>query len=78
MIEDLGPENKVLLLPNHGAITLGKSVHEAFYLTHQLVEACKVQIMTQSSANSRSGYSVVGRTNRGRDLSHRPEQLYGK
>ena len=32
-------------------------VHEAFYLTHQLVEACKVQIMTQS--NSRSGYSVV-------------------
>ena len=26
MIEDLGPENKVLLLPNHGAITLGKSV----------------------------------------------------
>ncbi len=59
MIEDLGPENKVLLLPNHGAITLGKSVHEAFYLTHQLVEACKVQIMTQSSANSQSGYSVV-------------------
>ena len=30
MINDLGPENKVLMLPNHGAITLGDSVHEAF------------------------------------------------
>ena len=59
MIEDLGPENKVLLLPNHGAITIGDTLHEAFYLTYELVEACKVQIMTQSCANSQTGYSVV-------------------
>ena len=59
MIDDLGPENKVLLLPNHGAITIGETLHEAFYLTYELVEACKVQIMTQSCANSQTGYSVV-------------------
>jgi ribulose-5-phosphate 4-epimerase/fuculose-1-phosphate aldolase len=59
MIQDLGPENKVLLLPNHGAITIGDTIHEAFYLTYELVEACKVQIMTQSCANSETGYSVV-------------------
>lgn len=59
MIRDLGSVNKVLLLPNHGAITIGDSVHEAFYLTYQLVEACKVQIMTQSCANSDLDYSVV-------------------
>ena len=59
MIEDLGHENKVLLLPNHGAITIGETLHEAFYLTYELVEACEVQIMTQSCANSPSGYSVV-------------------
>jgi ribulose-5-phosphate 4-epimerase/fuculose-1-phosphate aldolase len=59
MIEDLGPENKVLLLPNHGAITIGNTIHEAFYLTYELVEACKVQIMTQSCANSQTRYSVV-------------------
>ena len=59
MIEDLGSENKVLLLPNHGAITIGDTLHEAFYLTYELVEACKVQIMTQSCANSETGYSVV-------------------
>ena len=59
MINDLGPENKVLMLPNHGAITLGDSVHEAFYLTYQLVEACKVQILTQSRARSDSDISIV-------------------
>jgi ribulose-5-phosphate 4-epimerase/fuculose-1-phosphate aldolase len=59
MILDLGSVNKVLLLPNHGAITIGDSIHEAFYLTYQLVEACKVQIMTQSCANSDLDYSVV-------------------
>ena len=53
MIEDLGPENKVLLLPNHGD---GDSIHEAFYLTHQLVEACKVQIMTQKFAKRLLGW----------------------
>ena len=59
MIQDLGPENKVLLLPNHGAITIGDTLHEAFYLTYELIEACKVQIMTQSCANLETGYSVV-------------------
>ena len=59
MIQDLGPKNKVLLLPNHGAITIGDSIYEAFYLTHQLIEACKVQIMTLSCAQSDSDYSVV-------------------
>ena len=59
MVKDLGPFNKVLLLPNHGALTLGDSLHEAFYLTYQLIEACKVQIMTQSCVNSESEYSVV-------------------
>ena len=47
------------LLPNHGAITLGDSVHEAFYLTHQLVEACKVQLLTLSCARSPSDFKVV-------------------
>jgi len=59
MVDDLGPVNKILLLPNHGAITLGDSVHEAFYLTHQLVEACKVQLLTLSCARSPSDFKVV-------------------
>lgn len=59
MVTDFGPTNKVLLLKNHGSITVGESVHEAFFLTFQLVEACRVQIATLSAAKDESGYSVV-------------------
>ena len=59
MVSDLGPKNKVLMLPNHGAITIGGSVHEAFYLTYQLVQACKVQILTQSCSRSNSDILIV-------------------
>lgn len=47
---DLGPENKVLLLRNHGAVTCGRSIGEAFLLMHNLVAACKIQIMAMSAA----------------------------
>ena len=59
MVEDLGPVNKVLLLRNHGSITIGDTVHEAFYLTYELVKACKVQVLTQSMAQSDSDIAVV-------------------
>lgn len=59
MVEDLGATNKVLLLRNHGSITIGDSLPEAFFLTYQLVEACRVQILTLSAANSESDYTVV-------------------
>ena len=59
MVDDLGPINRVLLLRNHGAVTVGNTVHEAFYLTYQLVEACRVQVMTQSAVGSHSDYTVV-------------------
>lgn len=59
MIADFGPTNKVLLLRNHGSITVGETVHEAFFLTYQLVEACRVQLLTFSAVHSDSDYTVV-------------------
>jgi ribulose-5-phosphate 4-epimerase/fuculose-1-phosphate aldolase len=59
MVDDLGPENNVLLLRNHGSITVGNTVHQAFYLTYQLVEACRIQLLTQSAAECASSYTVV-------------------
>ncbi|MFK7817428.1 MAG: class II aldolase/adducin family protein [Planctomycetaceae bacterium] len=59
MVSDFGPSNKVLLLKNHGSITVGNTMHEVFFLTYQLVEACRVQLLTLSSAEGDSGYSVV-------------------
>lgn len=57
LVDDLGPVNKVILLRNHGPITVGKTVHEAFFLMYQLVEACRVQINVFTNQNS-SYYSV--------------------
>lgn len=59
MVEDLGPTNKVLLLRNHGSITIGDTLPEAFFLTYQLVEACRVQMLTLSASLSESDYTVV-------------------
>lgn len=59
MVSDFGSTNNVLLLRNHGSITVGKTLHETFFLTYQLVEACRVQLLTLSAAKTESDYSVV-------------------
>ncbi len=47
--KDLGSSSKVLLLKNHGVVTLGSSIGEAFLLMYTLLEACKMQISAQST-----------------------------
>lgn len=42
--KNLGPENKVLILRNHGVVTCGESLEEAFFLMNNLVIACETQI----------------------------------
>ncbi|MEO0447718.1 MAG: class II aldolase/adducin family protein [Verrucomicrobiota bacterium] len=59
MVDDFGATNKILLLRNHGSITVGDTLHEAFFLTFQLVKACEVQILTLSAAQSEEGHTVV-------------------
>lgn len=44
---DLGG-NKVMLLCNHGSVTCGKDIQEAFFYTYHLQQACKTQIYTLS------------------------------
>lgn len=44
LVKDLGPDGRVLILRNHGALTVGRSVAEAFCWTHRLDTACKYQI----------------------------------
>ncbi len=46
--EDLGQAN-ILMLPNHGALTLGRSVGEAFMRWADLQRACEVQVMALST-----------------------------
>jgi ribulose-5-phosphate 4-epimerase/fuculose-1-phosphate aldolase len=47
LIKDLG-DSKVMILRNHGLLTAGSSVAEAFILMNNLERACRVQVTIQS------------------------------
>jgi len=49
LIADLGPDSRAMILRNHGLLTLGRSVSEAFILMLNLERACRVQIAIQST-----------------------------
>lgn len=49
LIEDLGTSAKAMILRNHGLMTLGRNVAEAFILHLNLERACRVQLAIQSS-----------------------------
>ncbi|PLP98434.1 class II aldolase [Cupriavidus pauculus] len=49
LVADLGPQKRALILRNHGLLTLGRSVAEAFILMHNLERACRVQVAIQST-----------------------------
>lgn len=49
LVSDLGPTHQSLILRNHGLLTLGASVAEAFILMVNLERACRVQVAIQSS-----------------------------
>ncbi|TRY54259.1 hypothetical protein DNTS_010118, partial [Danionella cerebrum] len=48
--KNLGPRSKVLILRNHGLVSVGETVEEAFYYIHNLVTACEIQVRTLASA----------------------------
>ncbi|XP_064162934.1 alpha-adducin isoform X10 [Anguilla rostrata] len=48
--KNLGPKSKVLILRNHGLVSVGETVEEAFYYIHNLVTACEIQVRTMASA----------------------------
>ena len=49
LVADLGPTKRALILRNHGLVTLGRTVAEAFILMHNLDRACRVQLAIQAS-----------------------------
>lgn len=52
LVSDLGPSSKALILRNHGLLTCGGSVAEAFILMMNLDRACRVQLAIQSSGQA--------------------------
>src|SRR4029434_5104568 len=48
LVKDLG-DKSVMILRNHGGITTGKTVGEAFVASYYLEKACQFQILAQSA-----------------------------
>ena len=44
LIASLGPDNKALILRNHGLLTCGQSIGEAFALMYHLEMSCQIQV----------------------------------
>ncbi len=49
LVADIGPTAQALILRNHGLLTLGRNIPEAFILMLNLERACRVQLAIQSS-----------------------------
>ncbi|GAB4166019.1 MAG: class II aldolase/adducin family protein [Thalassobaculales bacterium] len=47
LVADLGP-HRLMILRNHGLLTAGRSVAEAFYLIYYLEQACRIQVAAKS------------------------------
>jgi len=52
LVADLGPTARVMILRNHGLLTLGRNIPEAFILMLNLDRACRVQLAIQSSGEA--------------------------
>ncbi|MDB4837829.1 class II aldolase/adducin family protein, partial [Marinomonas sp.] len=52
LVNDLGPENKIMILDNHGLMTMGENVGEAFTLMFNLERVCKVQMSVLASGQA--------------------------
>ena len=44
LVEDLGSEGRVMILRNHGALTVGRTIGEAFLWMLRLEDACRQQV----------------------------------
>nr|WP_162583895.1 class II aldolase/adducin family protein [Variovorax sp. PBS-H4] len=57
LVQSFGREAKAMILRNHGLLTVGRSVAEAFILMFNLERACRVQLAIQASGQEVSPLS---------------------
>jgi ribulose-5-phosphate 4-epimerase/fuculose-1-phosphate aldolase len=50
LVRDLGPDGRVMILRNHGGLTVGRSIPEAFTWMLRLEQACRQQVEGLSCA----------------------------
>jgi ribulose-5-phosphate 4-epimerase/fuculose-1-phosphate aldolase len=53
LARDLGPTSRSMVLRNHGLLTLGKTVREAFSIMYNLESACRIQVDALAAGRER-------------------------
>jgi ribulose-5-phosphate 4-epimerase/fuculose-1-phosphate aldolase len=73
----LGPVSRCMVLRNHGLLTLGRTVREAFNLMYNLEQSCRIQI-DALAAVGRAGVTLIpdAVVKRTRDQVNRPRGEY--
>lgn len=77
IVADLGDRNS-MILANHGLLTVGRTVAEAFYYMYYLEQACRIQVAAMSTGAKLTLPSpevcqyVVGQFSRGPTKGQRP------
>lgn len=51
VVKDLG-NHPVMIMHNHGLLTVGKTIHEAMFFMYHLEQACRVQVQALSQCTS--------------------------
>lgn len=72
LVRDLGDKD-VLILRNHGVLTVGNTVPEAFILMYFLVKACEIQVSAQHNGKPRMPSPDAIETTRRQSLDRMPE-----
>jgi len=49
LVSSLGPKNQAIILRNHGLLTIGKTIAEAFIRFWRLNRACEIQLAAQAA-----------------------------
>ncbi len=50
LVKDLGNNKQLLILKNHGLLTCGRTIPEAFIMMYYLEQACRIQISAQAGS----------------------------
>ena len=79
LTDGLSEDDRIILMRNHGALTVGLSVPEAFFWTYRLEAACRIQVAGLSCGQSLSLVSDAGiqrAVDQGRKLFGRGGESY--
>lgn len=73
LVRDLGDKD-VFILRNHGVLTVGRTIPEAFILIYFLVKACEIQVQAQNSGALRMPSAEAIETTRRQSLDRMAQQ----